>query len=45
MTDFTLEIELLSDTAFGSGAGMSALVNSEIQHDEKGHSHDERPRH
>ena len=36
MTDFTLEIELLSDTAFGSGAGVSALVNSEIQHDEKG---------
>lgn len=36
MNNYTLEIELLSDTAFGSGAGVSALVNSEIQHDHKG---------
>jgi hypothetical protein len=36
MINYTLELELLSDTAFGSGAGVSALINSEIQHDTKG---------
>jgi len=36
MNNYALEIELLSDTAFGSGSGISALINSEIQHDEKG---------
>ncbi len=36
MINYTLEIELRSDTAFGSGAGVSALINSEIQHDAKG---------
>lgn len=36
MSNYTLEIELLSDTAFGVGSGVSALVNSEIQHDHKG---------
>jgi hypothetical protein len=36
MSNYTLEIELLSDTAFGVGSGISALVNSEIQHDHKG---------
>jgi hypothetical protein len=34
--NYTLEIKLESDTAFGSGSGISALVNSEIQHDDKG---------
>jgi hypothetical protein len=34
--NYTLEIKLESDTAFGSGSGISALVNNEIQHDEKG---------
>lgn len=34
--NYTLEIELKSDTAFGSGSGISALLNNEIQHDEKG---------
>jgi len=36
MTDYTLEIELQSDTAFGMGSGVSGLVDSEIQHDVKG---------
>jgi len=36
MINYTLEIELQSDTAFGTGGGVSALINSEIQHDEKG---------
>lgn len=36
MNNYTLEIQLVSDTAFGSGAGISAQVNSEIQHDHKG---------
>jgi hypothetical protein len=36
MNSYTLELDLLSDTAFGIGSGVSALINSEIQHDEKG---------
>ncbi len=36
MSDYTLEIELLSDTAFGMGAGVSGLLDTEIQHDECG---------
>ena len=36
MPDYTLEITLLSDTAFGMGAGVAGLVDSEIQHDELG---------
>jgi hypothetical protein len=36
MNHYTLEIKLESDTAFGSGSGISALINNEIQHDEKG---------
>jgi hypothetical protein len=36
MNSYTLEIDLLSDTAFGIGSGVSALINSEIQHDAKG---------
>ncbi len=36
MIDYTLEIELLSDTAFGMGAGISGLLDTEIQHDERG---------
>lgn len=36
MSTFTLEIDLLSDTAFGVGSGVSALINNEIQHDHKG---------
>ncbi len=36
MNNYTLEIELQSDSAFGNGSGVSALVNSEIQHDENG---------
>lgn len=36
MSDYTLEIELLSDTAFGMGAGVSGLLDTEIQHDERG---------
>jgi len=36
MHDYTLEIELLSDTAFSMGAGIAGLVDSEIQHDDLG---------
>jgi hypothetical protein len=36
MIDYTLEIELLSDTAFGMGSGVSAVVDSEIRHDALG---------
>jgi hypothetical protein len=36
MPDYTLEITLLSDTAFSMGAGIAGLVDSEIQHDEYG---------
>lgn len=36
MSAYTLEIKLLSDTAFSMGAGVSGVVDSEIQHDEHG---------
>ncbi len=36
MNNYALEVELLSDATFGSGGGISTLINSEIQHDEKG---------
>ncbi len=36
MPDYTLEITLLSDTAFSMGAGIAGLVDSEIQHDDLG---------
>lgn len=36
MPDYTLEITLLSDTAFSMGAGVSGLLDSEIQHDDLG---------
>lgn len=36
MAEYTLEIETLSDTAFGMGAGVSGVVDTEIQHDELG---------
>lgn len=36
MTDYTLELETLSDTAFSMGAGISGLVDTEIQHDDLG---------
>ena len=36
MNDYTLEIKLLSDTSFGRGDGVSAVVDLEVQHDEVG---------
>jgi hypothetical protein len=36
MSAFTLEISLESDTAFSMGAGISGMVDSEIQHDDNG---------
>jgi len=36
MSNFTLEIELLSDTTFSSGGSVSGLVDAEVQHDEFG---------
>jgi hypothetical protein len=36
MIAYTLEIELLSDTTFGMGAGVARRVDSEIRHDAKG---------
>lgn len=36
MSAYTLEIKLLSDTAFSMGAGVSGSVDAEIQHDEDG---------
>lgn len=36
MNEYTLEIKLLSDTTFGMGAGVSGVVDAEIQHDDLG---------
>ena len=36
MFEYTLEIELQSDTTFGMGAGVSGYVDAEIQHDDRG---------
>ena len=36
MHNYTLEITLLSDTTFNMGAGISGVVDAEIQHDELG---------
>ena len=36
MPEYTLEIKLLSDTAFSAGAGVAGMVDSEIQYDEVG---------
>jgi len=35
-SEYTLEIELLSDATFGSGEGVAGAVDAEIQHDECG---------
>lgn len=36
MQEYTLEIELASDTTFSTGTGVSGLIDSEIQQDELG---------
>ena len=36
MQEYTLEIKLLSDTAFSMGSGISSMLDSEIQHDSRG---------
>ena len=36
MSDYTLRIELESDTVFGSGSGMNSQIDIEVQHDQYG---------
>lgn len=36
MIEYTLKLELLSDTTFGRGDGVAGLVDTEVQHDDVG---------